>query len=321
MKKIKNKYIYTTIILISLTMCFIWYEFKRPNENINTVQSAPKPKQEESVNLNIMTTNKMLYYMIKDIVKDKNNVNFMFETEEQQWSYIYLKNDLTNISGKDLFLYSGAGFEPWISKFINELSKNKVSVVNVSRGIKIIEYVQQVKYQDTVVKENPYYWMNLDNYKTAMFNITSAIQDKDPQNRKFYEDNFKQVLVKLDNYAKQFQDISEKFKDSTFIVSNDKFDYFLRYNNFKYIKIYDDYDENAKEKTEEKIEEILKEKKTDDLIFIYDDDEELKKNEELIKKYDMGAVKIIIYDSNLNYIDIIENNINSLNNYLLTNIE
>lgn len=303
MKNFKKIYIFLIVIFFAITISSVGCQSKKA--------PVPATKKQKGVNLNIMTTNKMIYYMVKDIVKERHFVDFMFKTEEDQWKYVYSEDSLSNISKKDLFLYSGASFEPWINDYIDELFKTRVSVVNASRGIKITDYSKNIKYKDTIIKENPYYWMNLDNYKTAFFNITSAIQDKDPQNRGIYDENFKQVLKKVDSYSKQLKEISQKFKEVTFIVEGDKLDYFLKYNNFNYIKVYNDSDKEIKNNIENEIKKVKK------CIFMYSDDKDLKDNAELIKKYSMATTKIIIYDYNLTYDDIIGKNINSLKNCIV----
>ena len=171
---------------------------KDNNETMEKVNMDIKKNNE--VNLNIMVTDKFLYFMTKDIVNDKHFVQYMFKNKEEEFNYIYSKDSLNNISKQDLFIYNGAGLEPWINEFLDKLNKSKVGVINISRGINLLSYNKQVKYKNLVLKNNPYYWLNIDNYKIALLNIKNSIQDKDPRNRDYYEKNFSNKLKELEGY-------------------------------------------------------------------------------------------------------------------------
>lgn len=57
-------------------------------------------------------------------------------------------------------------------------------------------YEKEVKFENKVLKDNPYYFLNLNNYKIVLSNTKNAIQDKDPSNRDFYEKKFFKYIKK-----------------------------------------------------------------------------------------------------------------------------
>jgi ABC-type Zn uptake system ZnuABC Zn-binding protein ZnuA len=274
---------------------------KDNNETMEKVNMDIKKNNE--VNLNIMVTDKFLYFMTKDIVNDKHFVQYMFKNKEEEFNYIYSKDSLNNISKQDLFIYNGAGLEPWINEFLDKLNKSKVGVINISRGINLLSYNKQVKYKNLVLKNNPYYWLNIDNYKIALLNIKNSIQDKDPRNRDYYEKNFSNKLKELEGYEKRFKEIGNKFKNYTMFYSEDDLEYLIRYSNMKVTKL-------TGGEGDEYLEEKIKD--TKNIVFLYSNDEELKKNEELLKKYNVKTVKLIVYQENMDYINILKYNINNL---------
>lgn len=278
------------------------------------------PKVTKDLNLKIMTTNYLLYGIVKDIVKDKNDVDFMFKDEQQQWNFNFTEDSVNNINKKDIFFYSGGDFEPWSGDFVSSLSKNKAIILNVSRGIKIISRDEPLQYvyknKITEVKDNPYYWLDIDKYKTAIFNIAKTIEDKDSMNKKYYEDNFHGQLSNVDIYDKKLKEISNELKEYTFVVQGDKLDYFTKYMGFKVVKLpvnfnFKDTDNDINKKLEEKLVKV------DKVIFLYTEDTDLKENQDLITKYSMKDSKIQVYKYKSSYLDMLRENCDSLGKWAI----
>jgi hypothetical protein len=98
----------------------------------------------------------------------------MFKSRVDELNFKFTNDSLDNISKNDLLIYMGGGFEPWINGFVDKLDKSNVTPINVSRGVKFISYDKPVKINDTEFKDNPYYLMNIDNYKIALMNIKNS---------------------------------------------------------------------------------------------------------------------------------------------------
>jgi zinc/manganese transport system substrate-binding protein len=304
---LKKKLIYIVLIIFVfvLTAC---------NNKIDKVEEKPVVQEtiERELSLNIVTTNKLLYNMVKDITGDRHSLDYMFTAQDKLWSFNYTEDSLNNISRKDLFFYWGSGIEPWAADFIDKLTKNKIGTVSVSRGVKFITLDREVKYKEVALKDNPYFWMNIDDYKIAMLNIKNAIQDKDTKDRDFYEKNFSKAIKEVEDYQKKLKEAADKLKDYTFVVDGNELDYFTRYYGFNTLKLNNygliltpkEIEENSK------VEDKLKEAKN--VVFLYDEEGELKSNEALINKYSLKTSNIIVNKDDIKYIDILANNLRSL---------
>lgn len=288
------------------------------NKNVESnnipVPKAPEISKESDINLNIITTDKVLYYMVKDIVGNKHNVDYMFKDREDELIFSFTDDSLNNISKQDLFIYMGAGFEPWTNKFFEKLNKNRVGIINVSRGVKLQQFTHEIKFKDIVMKDNPYYYFNLDNYKILLSNIKNAVEDKDPKNRDYYEKNFSDILKVIDNYTKGIKEISESLNDYLIVVDEDEMDYFLKYAGIKFVKLNTD-DKGvtlfaANKDESDKFASKLEESKNK--IFLYTDDALLRKNANLVSKYSMKVVNLKIYSDNIKFTDILTNDIDIL---------
>ncbi|MDF2882084.1 MAG: manganese transporter substrate-binding protein [Clostridiaceae bacterium] len=263
--------------------------------------------------LNIMVTDKMLANLTKEIVKDKHFVDYMFQDRNSGLTFNYSDDSLLNISNEDLFIYFGASYEPWANNFTDKLGKSKVGIINASRGIKLNMLSNEVKYGDITVKENPYYFLNLDDYKIALSNIKNAVEDKDPKNRDIYEKNFESAIKKIEPIQKSIKDLSDASKNIVILTCEDYMDYYLKYASLKQIKA--DMSELDKKQisdtaTLQKLDDNLK--NNNKIIFLYSDDNYLKANEDIIKKYNMTAVKWSLQESSFNCLNLIKKNTGEL---------
>ena len=275
------------------------------SSNINSVDKDEQKVRETP--LNIITTNKLLYYSVLYLTKEKHRVSYMFSDSSKINDFDFSSDSIDNISKMDLFIYEGAQMEPWIDDFTLKVSKGGCGIINSSRGTKIIQYDKSKKVNSYDISDNPYYFLNIDNYKVMLQNIKNSLEDKDPSNREFYEDNFSSTLKKLSSYEKKYEDIGKKYKDETIVSGDEDIAYLEKYLNFDYIPV---------EKSKKDMETKLKGAKN--IYYLYSSDKSKERDEELITKYNMKPIKICImndksdifkiYDIN---IDILTKSINS----------
>lgn len=295
------------ICIIVIALIFGGCNINKADVSGNEVEQTSKKTY---MKLKIMTTNKMLYYMVKDISGERHLVEYMFNNYNEIWKFNFTKDSLENISRKDLFIYIGADYEPWCSSFVNNLSKTTIGVINASRGVRLLSYNQPIAYKNTTCDNNPYYWLNIDNYKIALLNVKNAIEEKDPENRDIYENNFKKSVEVLDKYDKKFEEVCPKLKDYTFVSYGDALGYFFKYNDLNYIELNRSLKPKDIISTSEENENKLKNKSK--LIFLYTSNKDLKENADIIKKYHMKFISMSLGKDNLKYIDVLNYNLNSL---------
>ena len=173
--------------------------------------------------LNILTINKEVYNMTKAIVGEKHNVEYLFNNEKDIAEFKVTDKVLNNINNKDLFLYNGLGYEAWISDITNNVRGSNLGVINLSRGIRPLNYELEKNGQ-----ENPYYLLGFGEYKIALYNIKIAMQERDIENRNYYEENYSNLIKRIDEFLTKSKEEIKVYKDYTVITNTDKFDYLFR---------------------------------------------------------------------------------------------
>lgn len=283
------------MVLITITLSFGMSIFSSPllanTENNN--RSNNNETENRSKYLNIITVNKPQYEMVKKIVKDKHNVDYMFTNEKDINDFKYSQEVLDNVSNMDLFIYSGTTFEPWTNTFINELKKGSLGIINLSRGIRTLNYDS-----NGTSKENPYYFGGIEEYKIALYNVKAAIQDRDPQNRDYYEENYKKAIDEFEKQLKQYKDKLEKLKGYTFVTLDGGFEYITKSLGLNTIKL-DNHE----------LSEFMKLNNLDSAKTIIIDDGENPSTLDLSK---YNTVRLWKYYGEMSFDDLIVYNVNEL---------
>ena len=210
----------TYILVIFTSILFLGLTFSYNPLMANTTDELDEKKE---IYLNILTVNKDIYEMTKLIVGEKHNVEYLFKNEKEMATFKVTDAVLNNINNKDLFLYNGLGYENWINDISNNAKGSDLGVINLSRGIRPLTYELLQSGQ-----ENPYYLLGFSEYKIALYNIKMAMQERDIENRSYYEENYNNVIEEIDKFSAKSKEEIKGYKDYTIITNTDKFDYLFR---------------------------------------------------------------------------------------------
>ncbi|MBE6054376.1 MAG: ABC transporter substrate-binding protein [Clostridium sartagoforme] len=238
--------VFTSILFFGLTFSY------------NPLMANPTDEldKEKDTYLNILTVNKEIYNMVKSLVGDKHNVEYLFNSEKEIKEFKINENVIDNILNMDLFIYNGLGYEEWVNDILDSSKNSNVGVINASRGIRPI--IQDLSKESG---ENPYYLLAFNEYKIALYNIKTALQERDIKNRSYYEDNYNNSIKALDELLSKHKKELKEYKDYTIFTNTDKFDYLFRDLGIEVNKIKNDKEEIEKDQLSKN-------------IFIYDRDNE-----------------------------------------------
>lgn len=295
-KKLLGAFMATNLVVISIIV--ITHNIGQYKHNKLQIDG------EREKRLSIVTTNKMIYNMVKNLSGERHDVRYMMKKDEEQWSFNYTKDSVNSIGMRDIFVYMGAGYEPWMYDFAEELKRSNVSVVNASRGIRVINLTTPKKFKDKDIKENPYFWLSPDEYKNALLNVKNAIVEKDARNIEFYGKLFDENVKVIDKLTKELKEAIDKLEDKVFIVNTDELDYFTRYWGIKTLKI-----NNMTKEEREKNFLKLKDKK---MVALYTDVSQIKDIDEMTKSPEIQKIGIFSKIDGNKYENVMENNISAI---------
>lgn len=252
---------------------------------------------DKKVTLNILTYNKDIYDLVQLLVNDKHNIKYIVD-DNFSLDRIDLEKDFKNdILEADLFIYNGFENSNLIKDINNLIDISKTNSINISRGSYQLTNNYNVDY-----KENLNYLLGVNEYKIALYNIKTAIQEKDFSNRNYYEERYNEISSEIDKFIIKSKEELKKYDNYVILTDSDVFDYLFRDLNLKVIKIKEI--DNRKE---------IKEK---NIIFIYNNLNTLK---EIQDRYDVKCNYVGLnysnkYNTLLENINLIVDGIKSSNN-------
>lgn len=305
-----KKFTFGLIVITTLLFLGIIF-FQKPllaNTENNIEDSAHISNE---VLLNITTVSKNQYAMVKSIVLDKHNVEYLSEDESEIYEFSYNKDIINHISGRDLFIYSGLNNEPWVNEFIGTLKKGELGIINMSRGIKTLTY------ENNGSKENPYYWLGINEYKIALYNVKCAIQEKDPKNKGYYEENYINTIKEIDSYIKYIKTELEKYKGYTVLTNTNTFDYLLKDLGLEVVFVTDEITRTLleeKQLDENKMIFVKEKNPIENIVALENEKQEIEKetnNEvEVEKLLKINEVELVRWDSEKTLVELAIYNIN-----------
>lgn len=140
--------------------------------------------------------------------------------------------DIARIDKARLFVYNGAGFEPWAERVLANTKSSGLLVVNTSRGILAGEGSQEVQQG-----LNPHFWLDpvLGQYQAQL--IAEALIRTDPANDAAYQTRYLELQAKLKALDAAFQKGLSTCQRRVIITSHDFFAYVARRYNLEAIPI------------------------------------------------------------------------------------
>ncbi len=187
-----------------------------------------QPKSTGTGKISVVTSIYPLYEFSKRIGGDKADVSILVPAGAEPHDWEPGPQDIIRIESARIFVYNGAGLEPYVDKIITKTESTKLIVVDSSEGI-------------TLIKEggtpDPHIWLDPVRAKQQVDAIEKAFIKADPENSDYYMANaqaLKQDLNALDsNISKELAPAKKK----VFITSHAAFGYFAKRYNLTQISI------------------------------------------------------------------------------------
>ncbi|OCT12402.1 ABC transporter substrate-binding protein [Paenibacillus pectinilyticus] len=150
--------------------------------------------------VNVVTSFYPLYDFTKQIGGDYVNVINLVPAGVEPHDWSPKSRDIKNMSGAEVFVYQGAGFEGWVKDFLGSLSsKSTLRVVEASQGADLITT------DDNKEEFDPHAWLSPLNAEKMANNIKTALIAADPAHKDAFEQNYQ-------NYASQLADLDARYK-------------------------------------------------------------------------------------------------------------
>lgn len=112
--------------------------------------------------------------------------------------------DIQKLQEARLFVYNGLGMEPWADQAIQAADNSKLKTVNLSSHITPIPLVDPEERKEHGAYD-PHVWMGLSEAKAEALAVKNELQSVSPENREYFEHNYRQFAAETDALKKEYQ--------------------------------------------------------------------------------------------------------------------
>lgn len=119
--------------------------------------------------------------------------------------------DIIKIEQSKVFIYTGAGFEPWADRVVPTLQG--VTVINASEGIPLLRATPEAGEKPNPHGTDPHFYLDPVLDQKVVHTIARKLAEVDPANRAFYEKN-------ASIYAKKLADLDKEYRTGLIICNS-----------------------------------------------------------------------------------------------------
>jgi len=198
-------------------------------------------------NIEIFTSIYPLQEAAERIGGDKINVNLVIPDGDEVHGSELTPGKIAALENADLFFYIGLGLEPWAVQLVTNLKELGVDTVKVSKNLNLREFSdsedkhghshnndehdenyhqhEEIHHEHEHGKYDPHVWLDPHNMKEIGNTIKEKLIKYDPQNKNYYEDNYKDFIEKLDELDQLYKEKLSPENDDIILVSHAAFGY------------------------------------------------------------------------------------------------
>lgn len=179
---------------------------------------------EESKKIIVYTSIFPIYDFTKNIGKDKIELKMMVPPTAEPHGWEPTAKLITELEKADIFIYNGAGMEPWVEKLVGSISNKELVIVEASKGIELLNSDQSAGHEGEGY--DPHVWLDPTNAVVQANNIKSALVSLDQNNNDFYETNYQKYVKELLSLDQEISNEINKLKAKELVVTHAAFGYF-----------------------------------------------------------------------------------------------
>ncbi len=182
----------------------------------------------------VVTTLSVLQDYVKQIGREHVTVTSLISGLENGHSYALKPSDILAVRQAHMFVTIGAGLEAWAKQLVESAQNPTLEVVVTSKGISLLRNTGSAHTQDGKhTFGNPHIWLDPENAKSMIRQITSRLIKLDRANRRDYLSNQAEYLRELDTLQADIKRRVKKLPDRRFISHHPAWPYFARRFDFK----------------------------------------------------------------------------------------
>jgi len=176
-----------------------------------------------SSNLNVVASFYPLFDFAKNVGGNRVTVSVLIPPGIEPHEYEFAPADMQKMSNADVFIYNGAGLEPWVPQLLEGIGNANLLSVDSSADIPLI-----TSQDADAPGDDPHVWIDPVLAKKQVIAIRDAFIVKDPEGRLIYEANAAAYLTKLDVLDASFRSAMANCANRDVFITHATLAYFCK---------------------------------------------------------------------------------------------
>lgn len=184
-------------------------------------------KTSDTNKINIVASFYPLAYFAEEVGGDKVSVQNLTPLGTEPHDFEPSSRDLVSLRESALFIYNGASFEPWVSRWIEtETPSSPRANQSIDMVSRIGKEGEVLLYRDHTI--DPHIWLDPFIAQKEVIVIRDALIQIDPLHQDEYRSNAEQLLRRLASLDGFFKETLASCALREIIVAHDAFGYFAK---------------------------------------------------------------------------------------------
>lgn len=172
-----------------------------------------------------------LYEFTKIVGGDQVDVVYMVPTGTEPHDWEPSAGHIKTLNQADLFIYNGAGMEPWVAKTVKSLDNKAVALLETSQGFELLAGEDDGHGHGDEEEWDPHIWLDPHGVIHTVEAIRDALTKSDPANGSLFAANADAYITQVKVLDQEFATQLAGCKREEFFTSHAAFGYLAhRYN-------------------------------------------------------------------------------------------
>lgn len=188
-------------------------------------QTEPQPAADGR--LQVVVSFNAMQEFVQAVGRDRVHITTLIPDGTEPHDFQPTPKNIKVLHTADLFIYNGAGMEPWVETAAKAASNKKLICVDTSQGVQLISLTDA----NTIAEHgsyDPHIWLSLANAQIQVRNIAAALSKADSANAAFYQENAAAYNQQLQAVLQQYQEKFAQAKHKDFVTGHAAFAYLCR---------------------------------------------------------------------------------------------
>lgn len=175
-------------------------------------------------------------HLVRQVAGDRAEVSVVIPEGMEPHDYEPNAKALAQVFESHLFVYNGAGLEPWADRIRSELEAKGIRVIKMSEHVELLSGISGGATKEDGVAD-PHIWIDPVHARRQAELVRDALVELDPFNAEGYKADSVTLIDRLKSLDADFRSGLSSCKDHTVILSHAAFQYLANRYGFRILSV------------------------------------------------------------------------------------